>query len=1083
MIGRDHAAGVLDAEIARTVASHGGLVLVTGEPGIGKTALVTEAAEAARRRGALVLSGSCWESDNAPGYWPWTQAVRALRRALGPEGWPAVERAAGGGLSTLFAGSPPKPTPGVAAGPGALVTAAVDHSAEGAASFRLHDAVTSALVAASQGRPVVVALDDLHWADAASLRLLAAHHTWFERLLLIGTYRDVGTAATAPGHPVGELLLPLRAKATALALTGLDVADTGALIARTTGAAPDPALTAEVHRRTGGNPFFVEETARLWHGAGAGLPALVPPGVLDAVRRRLAPLPGPVVELLTDAAVLGREFHPRVLAAVRAEPPHEVARLLAEAMAARLVAPGRGDRQAFAHDLVREALYEVLDEPERRRRHAAVAEALAGSPGVAELMVPADLARHAHLAGPELAPALALDLLTQAAVEAVRRLSFEEAVGHYRRAHVLAAGVDPRRRVRIGLSYAAELQHTGDPAAAGRIYREAAAEARALGDEALLARVGLAAHWACGEGEPLGPSTSLGGELLREAWRRVVAGERDADAPAPDELAEPADQAAVRQRMAAELAVRAAVSARRSGDDEALAFALMARHDAIWGPGSAPEREALTDEMIALAHRTGDPDLEHLAKSFRWVALLERDDPRFLDQLRDFVAGVPEAAPPRYRFSALVDQLVIAVFQGRFTAADELLCRVLALTRDHPGHGERHYFLRQLRWAMLLGRGRFAELDALHGELGGDDHAYRELLEGITAAQRGDAAGVARLWRTVAGKRYPISMRPLALRLQAQAAAATRDPGLIAAARAALAPHLGQWLVSLWGLDVGGPAALWAAGVEAAAERWPAAVDGYTAAADSADRMGARAWAAEARAGLAAALLGRGGPGDPAAAAALLDQVAGEAEELGMAHLRDRLAALRASTGQRDPAEPAPPADEFRFDGAVWTLRYAGRTARMPDAKGLHDLHRLLRQPGTELPAARLLSPDGSFTPLGGDPVLDERAKAEYRRRLDRLDAETARAGRLGDADLAAELEAERAALLAELRAAAGLGRRDRRLGDQAERARKTVTARIRDTLRRLDDRHPELAAHLRESVSTGLVCAYRPPRETAFRL
>ncbi|TDC19298.1 ATPase, partial [Streptomyces sp. 8K308] len=970
-----------------------------------------------------------------------------------------------------------------------LVAAApVDHSAEGAASFRLHDAVTSALVAASQERPVVVVLDDLHWADAASLRLLAfaAQHTWFERLSLIGTYRDVGTTTTAPGHLVGELLLPLRAKASALTLTGLDLAGTGALIARTAGAKPDPELTAEVHRRTGGNPFFVEETARLWQGSGAGLPAVVPPGVRDALRRRLAPLPKPVVELLTDAAVLGREFHPRALVEVRAAPAPEVTRLLGEAVAARLVTPGAAGRHAFAHDLVREALYEALDEPERRRRHAAVAEALAGSPETAELMVPADLARHAHLAGPELAPALALDLLTEAAAEAVRRLSFEEAVGHHRRAYALAADADPRRRVLIGLSYAAELQHTGDPAAGGRIYLEAAAEARALGDEALLARVGLAAHWACGDGELPGPPTSLGGELLREAWRRVVAGDRGPDQPAPDELAEPADQPAVRQRMAAELAVRAAVSARRSGDDEALAFSLMARHDAIWGPGTAPEREALTDEMIAVAHRTGDRDLEHLAKSFRWVALLERDDPRFLDQLRDFVAGVPEAAPPRYRFSALVDQLVIAVFQGRFAAADELRCRVLTLSEDYAPPGAHHYYLRQLRWAMLLGRGRFAELDVLHGELDGDDHAYRELLEGITAAQRGDAAAVVRLWRTVAGKRYPISMRPLALRFQAQAAAVTRDPELIAGARAALAPLLGQWLVSLWGLDVGGPAALWAAGVEAAAERWPAAVDGYAAAAGSADRMGARAWAAEARAGLAGALLGRGGPGDGAAAEAVLDQAAGEAEELGMAHLSARLAQLRARAEPQAAPGHSPPAaapDEFRFDGAVWTLRYAGRTARMPDAKGLRDLHRLLRQPGTELPATQLLSPDGSFTPLGGDPVLDERAKAEYRRRLDRLDAEIARAGRLGDADRAAELDAERAALLAELRAAAGLGRRDRRLGDQAERARKTVTARIRDTLRRLDDRHPELAAHLRESVSTGLVCAYRPPRETYFRL
>src|ERR687896_258325 len=193
-------------------------------------------------------------------------------------------------------------------------------STEAVDGFQLYDAVMTALVSVSQRTPVVVVLEDLHWADTASLKLLefAAQHTWFERLLLVGTYRDVEVESAA-GHPLQSLIMPLLVKATTVTLTGLSRDQVGTLMARTVGSAPDDDLVAEVHRRTGGNPFFVEQTARLWSADGAA--GAVAPGVRDAVRRRLALLPGPVVELLGAAAVLGQEFDPQVLAASAAVAP------------------------------------------------------------------------------------------------------------------------------------------------------------------------------------------------------------------------------------------------------------------------------------------------------------------------------------------------------------------------------------------------------------------------------------------------------------------------------------------------------------------------------------------------------------------------------------------------------------------------------------------------------------------------------------------------------------------------------------------------------------------------------------------
>ncbi|MDT0344903.1 ATP-binding protein [Streptomyces litchfieldiae] len=1055
LIGREHAAGVLRAEIERATGSHGGLVLVAGEAGIGKTALVTGAAEEARSRGALVLGGSCWDSDNAPGYWPWVQVVRALRRAVPAGEWAAARDAAGESLAALLAEAPPAATvPGVPTGEG----------------FELYDAVTTALVTVSATRPVVVVLDDLHWADTASLRLLqfAAQHTWFERLLLIGTYRDAEVEPA--GHPLHSLMMPLVAKATTVTLTGLGPAEVGALMTRTVGRAPDPPLLAEVHRRTGGNPFFVEQTARLWHSGGAL--SATPPGVGDAVRRRLGLLPEPVARLLTHAAVLGREFHRQVLAAAGGTPVPEVDRLLDHAVAARLVAQRGAGRFGFAHDLVRETLYEALDESERRARHAAVVRALDDDPELAGRVPPADAARHAWLAGPEVAPARVVDLLLAAANDAVGRMALEEASGHYRRAHELAAEVDPRRRVLIALEFRERLWHVGDPEEAARHFPEVAAEARALADPGLLARVALSLYRNEGSGAS-GELRSLRAELIREAHRALV-GPADAGATAAE------DDPAALEGLARDLAVRAAVLARRGKDDDALGFSLLARHDTIWGPGTAGEREVLTAELVRLARRTNDEDLEHFASSLRWVALVELGDPRYAEQLSEFVAIVERQDTPRYRLSSVIDQAIVATMCGRFAEAEAFMAQVGGLAGKGAHVEQFACYVHHLRWSWLLTQGRFAELDELHGSLTGADYQWPELIAGITAAQRGDTGAVLRQFDVARQRRYPRAVEALWLRFQAQAAAASRDPDLCARARADLAPHAGQWSVSLFGFDISGPMDLWSAVLDAAEERWDAAVEGFTAAARSADLLRARPWAAEARAHLARALLGRGKPGDAAAAAALTDEVAHEAAELGLHHLRERAPRERAA-----PEPPAGPADEFRFDGTVWTLRHAGRTVHMPDAKGLRDLRELLTHPGTDIPAVRLLDPAGEVPRYGGDAVLDETAKARYRSHLDRLDAEIDRAAEAGDERRVAELDRERAALLEELRAAAGLGGRTRRLGDEAERARKTVTARIRDTLRRLDARHPELAAHLRATVTTGALCAYRPApgQEVHFRL
>jgi pimeloyl-ACP methyl ester carboxylesterase len=195
----------------------------------------------------------------------------------------------------------------------------------------------------------------------------------------------------------------------------------------------------------------------------------------------------------------------------------------------------------------------------------------------------------------------------------------------------------------------------------------------------------------------------------------------------------------------------------------------------------------------------------------------------------------------------------------------------------------------------------------------------------------------------------------------------------------------------------------------------------------------------------------------------------------------------RAFLAKAQNGGPAPTAESlirgaFIRRGDVWTVSFLGRTAHLKHGKGLADLAVLLQRPGELVPAIELLY--GSDIPPmpASEPILDYKARAAYRQRLRDLDIEVEDAERRLDVPRADRLQRERDELIAGLRQAAGLGGRARRLGDASERARKAVTARIRQSIKLIAAAHPELGEHLERSVSTGAVCAYRPPEHTIWR-
>lgn len=170
----------------------------------------------------------------------------------------------------------------------------------------------------------------------------------------------------------------------------------------------------------------------------------------------------------------------------------------------------------------------------------------------------------------------------------------------------------------------------------------------------------------------------------------------------------------------------------------------------------------------------------------------------------------------------------------------------------------------------------------------------------------------------------------------------------------------------------------------------------------------------------------------------------------------------------------------FHRDGDTWTIAFHGREAHLPDVKGLRDLAVLLARPGQAVHAVELHT--GHPPRTGADEVLDDRAKAAYRKRLAELESDINEAEADNNSHRAEKARTERDALITELSAAVGLGGRDRRLGDERERARKAVTARIRDAIGRIERVNPDLGEHLRGSVRTGTWCTYASPEPVHWR-
>ena len=680
-MGRDGDLARLRQLWKETVSGERRTVMLGGEPGIGKTRLATELAQALHGEGALVLAGRCDEDLGVP-YQPFVEALRhyvdhARHPLLGPHA---------GELARLV------PELGGLV-PGLPEPLTADPETE---RYRLFDAVAGWLASVSAETPVLLVLDDLHWAAKPTVLLL--RHVLRSpapmRLLVVGTYRDTDIGRA---DPLTDLLGDLHriGGAERLPLTGLDGGDVAAFIEQAAGHALDhdgEALAAAVWRETEGNPFFTLEVLR--HLAESGVVEQrddrwvvtrrpedfgIPQGVRDVVGRRLSRLSDAENEILACAAVVGLEFEPRIVQIAGGFSERTVIAALDRTVATRLVVdvPAAVPRNRFAHALVRATVYDELIAARRISLHRRVAEAIEAVHGAALDDHLPSLAHHwGRATGLAEAGDRAVEYATRAGDRALAQLAHDEAATYYRQALEtleLAGGNVASTRLELLIKLGEAQRRGGDPAhretllTAGRLAGE-------LGDGNAAARAALANN--------RGFWSSVG----RVDEDRVAALEAALEMQGPEDGANRARLLAI---LAAEvtygsdrtetrrLADEALQIARELDDSRTLAHVLMAR-GFLFGLETARQRMAESAELLALTEENQDLQLQFLGLFARAVAAFEVGDPReakhCLDRAREQTDTVGQ---PFMSWVLAMEDAVVALFEGDYAGAERLIPRAI----------------------------------------------------------------------------------------------------------------------------------------------------------------------------------------------------------------------------------------------------------------------------------------------------------------------------------------------------------------------------------------------------------------------
>ncbi|MFL5304669.1 MAG: ATP-binding protein [Polyangia bacterium] len=1043
LVGRERELADLVALLDEASAGRGGLALLVGEPGIGKSRLAAEVAAVGSLRGFRVGWGRAWEGGGAPTYDPWTRALEAVGA----------------------------PTPDAAA------ATAVDSDA---ARFQLFRRVVDGLARLSGQSPILLILDDLHAADSSSLRMLSfvARELHGTRVAIIATRRDLDPAIT----PDAEALLARVGREGRVHMLGRLNEAAVAHLVRAHGPQLPAGLVAPIWAATRGNPLFVREVVSLLAadpGKARTGEIPIPYTVRDIVRQRAAPLGARARQLLEVAALFGGEAEPALVAQVLGQDVAAVAAAAGELERSGLVVVQPSGRPGFPHGLIRDAVRADIPRDRRGRWHGAIAEALerAGDGTVVEV------AHHALEAG---LPDRLVERVSRAAQALSAVFADDDAAGLLARgAAVLEVARDARRVAELQVLLGRTLIRCGDLAGGRAACARAAAQARLDGDATLLGRAALAHATDDTQGQTEAATHALLGEALARLESptslrvRLQARWAASAQPAPDPAAP------------AQVALAAVGDARALGDEAVLLDVLHNAGGAFGEAAFAPDLVGMHLEAVQLAERAGDRGKLLRARVRLVFALLETGDVAGADaHIEALDSDARATGQPRYMWHAPLFRSMRAVQDGRFADAEGLADEAgeLALQSRDP---LARVCLLTHRFARLRAQGRAAELRAIEPEIlamvsrWNDAAAYTDLMIALIRATAGDVDVARRHLLRVPRDSTPARVRAAVAAL-ATIAVRVGERGWAGELYGRLQPEAARWHVLMFGgFAVEATYARLLGGLAALLGR-DAESDAYhEAALARAEEAGALPEQARVLAAHGAALAARSSADQRSRGQAMLARAAALAQELG---LQDVVAATEQVADISSPASPSVPGagrhgtdpvgDQvltLTSEGETWLVRVGSSAVRLKDSRGLRYVARLVAEPGRELHSLDLAGAGTEADAGDAGELLDAPAAAAYRRRLAELDDEAREAEGWNDGARRARVRSEMEFLSAELARGLGLGGRARRGGSAAERARVAVTRRIREVIRRVAEQAPELGRHLEATLKTGTYCSYRP--------
>jgi class 3 adenylate cyclase/tetratricopeptide (TPR) repeat protein len=794
--GRSAEVATLSSMWAAVQEGNPQIALVSGEPGIGKTRLVTELARRVASGGGIVLAGRVEEGLGGP-YQPFVEAILHYVRQPSSDGAPRPLGSGAGELTRIvpdleqLVGPLPPPV----------------KADTGTEQYRLADAVASFITTVSESAPVLFVIDDFHWCapqTALLLRHLCANLA-HSKVMVAVTFRDTDIPNNAPaGGVVADLFrFP---EMQLLNVTGIDSVAVRELIDDGGGLDDQydlQQLAEQIQQEADGNPFFVNELIRhVGEGpASTGSdtahrftaePPTLPTSVTEVVRRRLKRLSPATVDMLSHAAIAGREFTLKLLASILGD---QITLLdsAEEAIRARLLEERGVGRYRFVHRLVAETLIADLSATRRAGLHLRMATAIERENASDIEVVIGELAHHYAVAVPFGDLTHTVDVLQRAGNKAMRQLAFAEAADYFRRALELATDRDPATQIDLLIALTRAQSHAGQPDRTALL--RATTLARSIGDDRRFAEAALAEDVAV-----LGVFGSV--DTGRTAILEEAIGRSD-DLPVSLQAQLHADLAlelvfadTVERKL--RLANRALELARQSHSNETLARVLALRYPTLWTARTLDDRLKIVEELIALSDQLDDSSLAFLAAANGALVMLEAGDVHEADRRLVTAEHLAQRlGEPRLRWFAAIcrakRQIIVGDLDGAEITADQA-----SQLGGSAGRADAPNYLAAQRFCIGFHRGA---LDGLQSavdqavERSRGAPSFRSMRVALRS-EVGDVVGARRELSELAATGFAFAAeftQVVALCFCSLGAAAVHDADAAAALYERLAPHRGRF--------------------------------------------------------------------------------------------------------------------------------------------------------------------------------------------------------------------------------------------------------------------------------------------------